>query len=204
MTTENTAGRDIVALDARVVQATVSVVSLAGQADLARPTPCADWTLSELLTHMTAQHDGWAAAATGDGGDLSRWQPGPPAPDPVKEYAAAAERALAAFGADGVLERKFVLAELSPVLQFPAAQAISFHFIDYLVHGWDVARSLGVDYELEPDLLAAALPVAAAVPDGEPRKLGVVPFAPGIPVTGDLSAMDQIVAMLGRSPAWPE
>ena len=34
MTTENTAGRDIVALDARVVRATVSVVSLAGPADL--------------------------------------------------------------------------------------------------------------------------------------------------------------------------
>lgn len=123
--------------------------------------------------------------------------------DPVREYAAAAGRVLAAFGADGVLNREFVLAELSPVLRFPAAQAVSFHFVDYLVHGWDVARSLGVDYELEPELLAAALPVAAAVPDGEPRKLGVVPFAPGIAVAGDLSVMDQIVAMLGRSPAWP-
>ena len=135
MTTENTVGRDIVTLDARVVRATVRVVAQAGPADLARPTPCADWTLGELLTHMTAQHDGWVAAAAGDGGDLSRWQPGPPAADPVKEYAAAAERVLAAFGADGVLDREFALAELSPLLRFPAAQAISFHFIDYLVHG---------------------------------------------------------------------
>ena len=207
VTTENTAGRDIVTLDARVVRATVDVVSQVGPADLARPTPCADWTLGELLTHMTAQHDGWVAAAAGDGGDLSRWQPGPPVADPVKEYAAAAERVLAAFGADGVLGREFALAELSPLLRFPAAQAISFHFIDYLVHGWDVARSLGLDpsgYELEPDLLAAALPVAQAVPDGELRKQGVVPFAPGIPVTGTLGVMDQIVAMLGRSPSWPQ
>jgi uncharacterized protein (TIGR03086 family) len=102
-----------------------------------------------------------------------------------------------------VLDREFALAELSPVLRFPAAQAISFHFIDYLVHGWDVARSLGIDYELEPELLAAALPIAQAVPDGGLRQAGAVPFAPGIPVTGDLSVMDQIVAMLGRSPAWP-
>ena len=36
MTTENMTGRDIVALDARVVRATVSVVSQAGPADLAR------------------------------------------------------------------------------------------------------------------------------------------------------------------------
>jgi len=56
MTTENTAGRDIVALDARVVRATVSVVSLAGPADLARPTPCADWTLSELGILVTEDH----------------------------------------------------------------------------------------------------------------------------------------------------
>jgi uncharacterized protein (TIGR03086 family) len=204
MTTENTVGRDIVALDARVVRATVDVVSQVGPADLARPTPCADWTLGELLAHMTAQHDGWAAAVTGDGGDLSRWQPGPPAADPVQEYAAAAGRVLAAFGADGVLDREFALAELSPLLRFPAAEAISFHFIDYLVHGWDVARSLGLDPpEYEPDLLAAALPVAQAVPDGELRKQGVVPFAPGISVAGVLSVMDQIVAMLGRSPSWP-
>src|SRR5271166_4645493 len=146
MTTENTVGYDIVALDARVVRATVSVVSQVGPADLTLPTPCADWTLAELLAHMTAQHDGWA---------LSRWQPGPPAADPVREYAAAAGRVLAAFGAPEVLDREFVLAELSPVLRFRADQAISFHFIDYLVHGWDVARSLGVDYELEPELLAA-------------------------------------------------
>jgi uncharacterized protein (TIGR03086 family) len=204
MTTENTVGRDIVALDVRVVRATVDVVSQVGPADLARPTPCADWTLGELLAHMTAQHDGWAAAAAGDGGDLSRWQPGPPAADPVQEYAAAAGRVLAAFGADGVLDREFALAELSPLLRFPAAEAISFHFIDYLVHGWDVARSLGLDPpEYEPDLLAAALPVAQAVPDGELRKQGVVPFAPGISVAGVLSVIDQIVAMLGRSPSWP-
>jgi uncharacterized protein (TIGR03086 family) len=204
MTTENTVGRDIVALDVRVVRATVDVVFQVGPADLARPTPCADWTLGELLAHMTAQHDGWAAAAAGDGGDLSRWQPGPPAADPVQEYAAAAGRVLAAFGADGVLDREFALAELSPLLRFPAAEAISFHFIDYLVHGWDVARSLGLDPpEYEPDLLAAALPVAQAVPDGELRKQGVVPFAPGISVAGVLSVMDQIVAILGRSPSWP-
>jgi hypothetical protein len=78
---------------------------------------------------------------------------------------------------------------------------------DYLVHGWDVARSLGLDpadYELEPDLLAAALPVAKAVPDGAPRTLGLVPFAPGISVTRELSVLDQIVAMLGRNPSWPQ
>ena len=161
-------------------------------------------TKSGEVRYLQLAHNQWDAAAAGDGGDLARWQPGSPAADPVQEYAAAAGRVLAAFGADGVLDREFALAELSPVLRFPAAEAISFHFIDYLVHGWDVARSLGLDPpDYEPDLLAAALPVAQAVPDGELRKQGLVPFAPGISVAGVLGVMDQIVAMLGRSPSWP-
>jgi uncharacterized protein (TIGR03086 family) len=204
LATVSMTGRGIVDLDAGVVRATVGLVSRTGPADLARPTPCAGWTLGDLIGHMTVQHYGWTAAAAGHGADLSCWQPGPPAADPVREYAAAAGRVLEAFGDDGVLGREFALAELSPVLRFPAAQAIGFHFIDYLVHGWDVARSLGLAYQPEADVLAAALPVAQAVPDGELRKQGLVPFAPGRPVSAQVGLLDQIVAMLGRSPAWPE
>jgi uncharacterized protein (TIGR03086 family) len=196
-------GHDIVDLDARVVRATVALVSQAGPADLARPTPCAGWTLGDLIGHMTTQHYGWTAAAAGHGADLSCWQPGPPAADPVGEYAAAAGRVLEAFGDEAVLGREFALAELSPVLRFPAAQAIGFHFIDYLVHGWDVARSLGVDYRPEPDLLAAALPVALAVPGGKARERDGAAFAPGLEVPAQAGLLDQILALLGRSPTWP-
>src|SRR5260370_41503654 len=84
------AGRDIVGLDARAVRASVQIVSQARTADLARPTPCSDWTLGQLLAHMTAQHNGFAAAAAGDGADLVHWQTGAPGADPVGRYAAAA------------------------------------------------------------------------------------------------------------------
>ena len=204
----NVTGNDIVDLDARAARGTVGLVARIGPADLTRPTPCDEWTLAELLAHMTAQHDGFAAAAAGNGGDLARWQPlartGASAADLVQAYTAAAEGVIEAFGADGVLDREFELAEFSRMPRFPAAQAISFHLVDYVVHGWDVARSLGLAYEPEPDLLAAALPVAQAVPDGEPRKQGLVPFAPGMPVTEDAGVLDQILGLLGRNPAWPD
>jgi uncharacterized protein (TIGR03086 family) len=200
---QDTAGHAIVDLDAQVVEATVGLVKQAGLLDLDRPTPCAGWTLADLIEHMTAQHYGWIAAAVGHGADLSAWQPGPPVADPIGEYAEAARRVLEAFGADGVLDREFALAEISPVLRFPAAQAISFHFIDYLVHGWDVARSLGVDYRPGPGLLAAALPVALAVPGGKARERDGAAFAPGLEVPAQAGALDQIVALLGRSPSWP-
>ena len=46
-------------------------------------------TPADLLAHMTAQDNGFAAAAAGDGADLVRWQTGAPAADPVGEYATA-------------------------------------------------------------------------------------------------------------------
>jgi hypothetical protein len=49
------------------------------------------------------------AAAVGDGTDLVRWQTGAPADDLRREYATAAARVLAPFGAPGALDRDFTL-----------------------------------------------------------------------------------------------
>lgn len=197
-----TAAGGIVSLDARAVRASVTVAARARPADLERPTPCGDWTLARLLAHMAAQHDGFAAAAAGHGADLAAWQVQPPAADPVAACAAAADRVLAAFAADGVLGREFALPEIAPGAAFPAPQAISFHFIDYVVHGWDVARSLGLDYDLEPDLLEVALAVAEAVPDGQSRLRPSAAFAPGLALPEGAGQLDRIVALLGRQPGW--
>ena len=203
----------IVSLDARAVRASVAVAEKAGAADLARPTPCGDWTLADLLAHMAGQHDGFAAAAAGRGGDPAVWRPRPPAADgrgdPVAQYAAAAERVLAAFAAGtgtagGVLDREFVLPEIDPAARFPAGLAIGFHFIDYVVHGWDVARSLGLDYELEPDLLGVALAVAEAVPDDDrTRRRPGAAFAPRASAPPGANPLDHVLALLGRTPGWP-
>jgi uncharacterized protein (TIGR03086 family) len=192
----------IVSLDERAVTASVTVVSKAGPADLARPTPCGDWTLEQLLAHMTVQHDGFAAAAAGNGADPSAWRTQSPSADPVADYAAAADRVRRAFAADGVLTRDFALPEISPEAAFPATMAISFHFVDYVTHGWDVARALGLDYELDPDLLSVARAIAEAVPDDETRLRPGAAFAPRVTEPGNGDPLDAILALLGRRPGW--
>src|SRR5215831_5653179 len=89
----------IVTLDAQAVRESVRLVAQVTAADLARPTPCADWTLHGLLRHMATQHYGFAAASAGDG-DLTRWRLRPLGEDPVAAYRAAAECVLAAFAGD--------------------------------------------------------------------------------------------------------
>lgn len=85
-------------------------------------------------------------------------------------------------------------------MTFPAAQAIGFHLIDYLVHGWDVAQSLGVEFIAEPELVEAAWPIAQAIPDDERRRGPGAAFQPSLAVPEDATRFDLILAMLGRSP----
>lgn len=193
---------DIRDVDARAVRASVDAVEGITALDLSRPTPCSEWTLGDLLAHMTVQHKGFTAASAGRGADPAVWKVGAPSPDPVADYAMAAELVIAAFAEPGVMERGFAIPEIMPGMEFPAPQAISFHFIDYVVHGWDVARALGQPYELDADLVQTAVPVAEAVPEGERRLRPGSAFRPGLPAPEDASPMDRILAMLGRDPDW--
>jgi uncharacterized protein (TIGR03086 family) len=189
-------------LDKRAVRASVHAASHAGADDFGRATPCAGWTLGDLLAHMTTQHHGFAAAAEGRGSDPAVWRTGPPGADPLGEYAAAAERVIAAFAAEGIEERQLRLPEISTEVSFPASQAIGFHFVDYVVHGWDVARTLGIPLVLDADILEAALAAARLVPGGARRLEPGAAFGPSVTVPDDGEPLDLIVAMLGRSPDW--
>jgi uncharacterized protein (TIGR03086 family) len=192
---------DLLAQHRAVIRASVEVVARVRVDDLGRLTPCAEWTLAELLAHMTAQHRGFAAAARGTGDDLSAWAVRPLGSSPVADYTDAAVDLLAAFATPAP---EFVLPEFQPVSRFPAAQAIGFHLIDYVVHGWDVARSISLDYQLPPDVAELALQIALLVPNGDNRVAPNSPFAPALAAADDADPLDRILLALGRSPEWSQ
>ncbi|MBP2453787.1 TIGR03086 family metal-binding protein [Mycolicibacterium lutetiense] len=183
----------------------IDAVDAVRPSDLDRPTPCAEWTLTGLLAHMTAQHHGFAAAARGNGADEATWKAETVTDavraDPAGTYAKAAHDVLDAFADDGVMETTFALPEFGPDATFPGALAVGFHFVDYAVHGWDVAASLGAAYELPADVVSAVLPLAMAIPDGDFRDSAPSPF--GRAVNGSATTdFDRILAHLGRRPDW--
>jgi uncharacterized protein (TIGR03086 family) len=184
---------DLRAADEAAVRASVALVGRVQPEDLRRPTPCTEWDLAALIAHMTAQHLGFAASAAGAGATLAEWRPVPAGP---ADYAAAAERVLAAFRPDEVLDRPFALPEFGPGVTVRGRQAVSFHFIDYVVHGWDVAASLGVPFTLPPEVLALAVPVAEAVPSGSAA------FAAALPTPSGDDPLARILTLLGRAPDW--
>ena len=186
--------------------ASVDVVAAVTPDDLGRPTPCAGWNLADLLAHMTVQHRGFAAAARGGGADLSVWQPASVvdavAADPASTYAAAAAEVVEAFTADGVLDATVTLPEFGPGAAFPGALAIGFHFVDYVVHGWDGVRTIGTPFEPPAEVVGAVLPLALAVPDGKTRTIPGAAFGTAMTANDAAEDFDRILCYLGRSPAW--
>jgi uncharacterized protein (TIGR03086 family) len=122
--------------------------------------------------------------------------------DPAGTYALAAADVLEAFGADGVLDASFALPEFGSGAAFPGAMAIGFHFVDYVVHAWDVARAIGAPLRLPDDVISAVLPLALAVPDGEFRTDAGSPFGRAIAIDDAASDLERLLLHLGRSPAW--
>ena len=197
---------DLRPLHRAAVLASVDAVSAVTTVDLLQPTPCVGWNLADLLTHMTVQHHGFAAAARGHGADRAVWETGTVGEevtaDPAGTYAAAAADVIDAFASSDVLESSFVLPELGGDAPFPGEMAIGFHYIDYVVHGWDVARSLGRPYRLPAAVVAAAVPLALFVPDGDFRAIDNAPFGPAVASAEPIDDLDRILAHLGRSPQW--
>jgi uncharacterized protein (TIGR03086 family) len=190
-------------LQARAVNMSNDVVQHATTDDLSRPTPCADWTFADLLAHMIAQHRGFAAAASGRRTEVASWAPRPLSSQPFAEYADAAGEVIGAYADEAVADREIWLPELTTARSFSAGDAMSFHFIDYVVHSWDVARAIDVSLTIDDDVLDAALTVALRVPTDPARRGPGFAFGPALPAADTDAPLDRALAALGRAPTWP-
>jgi uncharacterized protein (TIGR03086 family) len=183
-------------LHRRSLDAIRPVVARVRPADLSRSTPCAGWDLRTLLAHMIGQDHGFAAAVLADV-SAEAFAPREPSIDAHEAGAAVVVAAFAAADPD----RPVLLAEFDG-RRFPLRSVIGFHLLDTLVHGWDVAASLGTDLSYDDDLLAAAQAGAEVVPAGAARTTPGAPFAPILPAADDLTGWARTLALLGRDPNW--
>jgi hypothetical protein len=78
---------------------------------------------------------------------------------------------------------------------------LAVHFVDMLAHRWDLARAVGRPCSVPARLVEAARPIAAEVTaPGSPLVGAGRAYAPRMP--GNFSSFDQVIALLGRNPAW--
>lgn len=160
---------------------------------LARPTPCGDWTLADLLAHMVGQHFGFAAAARHGDAPVEAYAP---RSFELASWDESVADLLAAFaGADPA--GSAVLREIAPTAR-PMSFVFSAQLLDTVVHTWDVAQSLGESYEPPAELAETVAAIAQSVPDDARRTRPDAAFAPAIAPSG--SAWERALAHLGRQP----
>lgn len=160
------------------------------------PTPCADWTLHGLLRHLVSEDLAFAAATTaGTSPSEVDWNAGRLGADPVADYRRSAAAYLAAFEPDDVLGHPM---RVNVFGVFPGSVAVSMHFIDTVVHGWDVARTIGVPYAPDDELAATALKIMKRFPPERPTSS----FDVEVAVAEDAGELDKLVAYVGRDPHW--
>ena len=161
------------------------------------PTPCADWTVRDLLNHLVEGQIHFTGIV-GGGSGTSQEQSVPRhgldrlGDDPVGAYHRSADDLVAAFRQPGALERTYSL----PIGPAPGALALQLRITEALVHGWDLAQSTGQRTAFDEDVVEQALSFSRrALSEVLP---GRSPFAPPRPVPDDAPAIDRLAALLGR------
>ncbi len=167
---------------------------------LSRPTPCSDWTVGDLLDHLTGLSRAFTQAAqkrTGAPGtegpppqpsaaDLSpQWRSRLPV---VLEELAIAWRAPSAW--EGTARAGGVT--------MPAVVMGMVAVNELTMHGWDLARATGQEYAADPRMLEPLIEfLSQGTREGTPGM-----FGPVVEIEEEADLLDQAVCLAGRNPRW--
>ena len=177
---------------ARVLEAT-------GDKQLSAPTPCPQYRVRHLVGHLAGLSLAFRDAARKEFGPATDTDPGTagmPEPEPGwrtslperLDRLAAAWRDPAAW--EGMTRAGGV--------DLPGAVAGLVALNELVVHGWDLARSIGREYDCD----SASLTAVHGFLEGFEDSARGDAFAPAVPVPAGASLLDRVIALSGRDPSW--
>ncbi len=178
----------------RALLMTGRVVAGTRRDQLENPTPCTEWTVRDLINHLTNGCLAFAAGARGearpfDGEDQT-------SEDHVAAFERASRAAVDAFKAPGAMDKVFKMSWGDT----PAPVALTLAIADAAMHGWDLAKGTGQEIAIDDDV-AEEVHVATSQmmePNGSfPRGES---FGPFVEVSDGAPIVDRMVAYLGRQP----
>ncbi|MFF3069246.1 TIGR03086 family metal-binding protein [Kitasatospora sp. NPDC057904] len=167
-------------------------VRLIGPGQWDAPTPCTDWSVRDLVNHLTGEQlwipellMGATVAEVGgrfDGDVLGD--------DPVAAWTAAADAARHAFAVPGATGLTVHLSFGDVSGQYYLDQVTT----DLVIHAWDLAEGVGHPTRLPAGLVDFALAALGGYGDLS----GTGAFAPPVPVPDDADPQTRLLALTGR------
>lgn len=161
--------------------------------DLAAPTPCADWTVRDLLDHVVDEQLWAPPLLAGDSTDEigDRFQGDRLGDEPFAAWHRSADALRVATTPEQVLTAAVQL----PRGTTSGADFLWEMFADHLIHAWDLACATGGDEHLPDDLVAACSQWFDAHEETW-RAAGEI--GPPADVPDDADAQTRLLARFGR------
>jgi uncharacterized protein (TIGR03086 family) len=159
-----------------------------------RSSPCDDWDARGVLEHVIGFHDVLLLRPMNE-------KPERPRDDPLRRWLVTKNAIQTLLIRPGFFDGPIDVPAVgnNPAIQLDAAPLVAALTQDVLVHTWDLARAVGADERLDPDLCEHYLRRLPEDPQGLVRS-GM--FGPAVHVETDEGPQSQLLARLGRSPDW--
>ncbi|MBG0852367.1 TIGR03086 family protein [Streptomyces spinoverrucosus] len=190
-----TPGTDPRPLYTRATAQAAELIRTVRPEQLTAPTPCTEWDVRRLLSHIVGATR--RISVVGEGGEGMAV---PLFADDITDgawaqaYDEVRARAVKAWESDA----RMAASVRVPWGEITGQAALSAYVVEIVVHTWDLSEALGHPLALDPELAEFALPVAReAVPAG-PREDR--PFGPEVPSPEGADIYGQLAGWLGRRP----
>ncbi|WNM30411.1 TIGR03086 family metal-binding protein [Streptomyces sp. Li-HN-5-11] len=183
-------------LYARATEQAAALMKTVQPGQLTGPTPCAEFDVRTLLSHIVGGT--LRIAVAGEGGDGLAVHPfaeGVADGDWAAAYDEVRTRVLKAWESDERLTAPVRV----PWGEVPGRAALSGYVMELVTHTWDLNEALGRPLELDPELAAFALATARRVLP-EPQRDAGTPFDSVLRAPEGADVHEQLASWLGRKP----
>jgi uncharacterized protein (TIGR03086 family) len=151
-------------------------------------SPCPEWDARAVVEHVIGFHDAMLLRPLDA-------KPDRPPDDTQRRWTVTVEALRDVFQRPGLFDGVVEIPATgdTPATQLDARGLVPAFSTDVLVHTWDLARAVGADDRLDPELCAHFY--AQLTPELPP---GI--FEPPVPVSDDADAQSRLLARMGRNP----
>ncbi|GGR08416.1 TIGR03086 family metal-binding protein [Streptomyces netropsis] len=173
---------------------------------LTAPTPCERYTLGDLVDHVGGLALAFTAAATkdttGSGGQASAQGAPGDAARLGDDWRTRIPAQLATLAEAWRAPAAWVGTTRAGGIELPGDLAGRVALNEVVVHGWDVARAMGLPFEVDAEELEACMSFVSAMAAPDQQAARGSAFGPVVDVPADAPLLDRVIGLSGRDPSW--
>ncbi|MEV4728767.1 TIGR03086 family metal-binding protein [Saccharopolyspora sp. NPDC049426] len=191
---EPVTGTELVGSLERAFEDTSAVLRAVPPQRFGDPSPCEGWTVGQVGGHLVGGARYFGQVAAGQAPELPADDPQLSEDEMATAFGEAARLTLAAFSRPGVLDQQLAFA-FGPT---PGWVVANISLSETVIHGWDLARAVGLPYSPDDAAVDAVLRFQSQSSEDELRAEGMFGAAASAPE--DASPFEELLAFTGREP----